>query len=279
MLSANLALVTEVADVELSELTRIAAALQKQITRDFGPIWGVDASIAAFSRTEDIPVDYWAVRLCYDVPEGSGGHRDVDGRPAAFVEWTDNWSLAASHEVLEMLADPWGKRLVAGPSLKPDQGRVEYLVEVADPCQASDYAYTINGEIVSDFYTPNFFDPVKADGIRYSFSGKITEPRQVLAGGYLSWFDSIGRHWWQAQRYETPDTTFVDCGELSPDMSFRAQIDGRRKPLSTRLSRSNKKKFAAAQNTAYNAARHRSLLENKSRKRRGRQRTDNCFWN
>lgn len=261
MLTANLALISEVPDVEVSELTRIAAALQKQITRDFGPIWGVDAAIAAFARPEDVPVDYWTIKVCYDVPEGSGAHRDVNGRPAAFVEWTDNWSLAASHEVLEMLADPWGKRLVAGPSVKSDQGRVEYLVEVADPCQASDYAYTVNGEIVSDFYTPNYFDPVQSDGIRYSFSGNIKEPRQILRGGYLSWFDSVSRHWWQAQWYDTPDIAFVDCGELNPDVSFRAQIDGRNEPLSTRLSTANKERFRTARRTAYKAALQRSEQE------------------
>jgi hypothetical protein len=133
----NVALVSEVPDVEISELNRIGAAIQKQITRDFGPIWNIQANLSAFARLEDVPVDYWIATLCYGIPEGSGGHSDADGRPAAFIEWTDNWSLTASHEILEMLADPWGKRLIAGPSVKPDQGRVEYLVEVCDPCQSS----------------------------------------------------------------------------------------------------------------------------------------------
>src|SRR5439155_4899973 len=76
MLPMNLALVSEVPDVEMSELTRIAAALQKQITRDFAPIWSVSADIAAFSSLADVPVDYWIVTLCFSVPVGSGGHRD-----------------------------------------------------------------------------------------------------------------------------------------------------------------------------------------------------------
>ena len=40
---------------------------------------------------------------------------------------------------------------------------------------------------MSDFYTPRFFDPLVAPGVRYSFTGALTEPRQVLRGGYLSW--------------------------------------------------------------------------------------------
>jgi hypothetical protein len=224
MLSLNVALVSEVPDVEISELNRIGAAIQKQITRDFGPIWNIQANLSAFARLEDVPVDYWIATLCYGIPEGSGGHSDADGRPAAFIEWTDNWSLTASHEILEMLADPWGKRLIAGPSVKPDQGRVEYLVEVCDPCQSSECAYTVNGEIVSDFYTPNFFDPVSAEGVRYSFSGKITAPRGVLRGGYLSWRDE-NRHWWQSQWFKGQEPNFIQFGTIVPNSNFRAQID------------------------------------------------------
>ena len=90
---------------------------------------------------------------------------------------SDSWSLTALHEMLEMLADPFGNRLVPGQSPKPDQGRVEFLVEVCDPSEADEFGYTVNDILVSDFYTPHFFDPVKADGVRYSFTGAITEPR------------------------------------------------------------------------------------------------------
>jgi len=256
MLPLNVALVSEVPDVEIPELNRIGAAIQKQITRDFGPIWNIQANLSTFARLEDVPVDYWIATLCYSVPEGSGGHTDTDGRPAAFIEWTDNWSLTASHEILEMLADPWGKRLIAGPSVKPDQGRVEYLVEACDPCQSSECAYTVNGEIVSDFYTPNFFDPVSAEGVRYSFSGKITAPRQVLRGGYLSWRDE-DRHWWQSQWFKGEEANFVQFGTIVPDSNFRAQIDSitkKAKPTSGKMRRG----LQVANSTACEAAKIRA---------------------
>ena len=86
----------------------------------------------------------------------------------------------------------WSIRPAIG-SLRADsklQGkRVNYLVEVCDPSEAAEHAYSCNGILVSDFYTPNYFDPVKAGGVRYSFTGAITEPLQVLLGGYLSWQD------------------------------------------------------------------------------------------
>lgn len=258
MLPINVALVSEVPDVELPELSRVAAAIQKQVMRDFSPIWDVSASLAAFAEVQEIPLDYWIVTLCYSVPEGSGGHRDVDGRPAGFVEWADNWSHTASHEVLEMLVDPWGKRLIAGPSIKPDQGRVEYLVEVSDPCQSEDCAYNVNGEVVSDFCTPQFFDPFVSPGVRYSYSGKITAPRQVLPGGYLSWREPIGGHWWQARWYTGDAPTFVDCGELLTDASFRAQIDGRTSQVTRGTHKStNREDLRRASAGAREAAKNR----------------------
>src|SRR5262249_42939044 len=136
------------------------------------------------------------------------------------------WSLTASHEALEMLVDPFGNRLMAGDSPKPDQGRVEFLVEVCDPSEAAEYAYTVNGILVADFYTPKYFDPVFAPGIRYSFTGAITEPRQVLPGGYLSWHDLASDHWWQEIWFDGSQPTFRDIGRLEIKAgSLRAQID------------------------------------------------------
>lgn len=53
---------------------------------------------------------------------------------------------------------------------------------------------TVNGVLVSDFYTPHFFDPVKNASVRYSFTGAIDKPRQVLRGGYISWHNPPTTH-------------------------------------------------------------------------------------
>jgi hypothetical protein len=90
--------------------------------------------------------------------------------------------------------------------------RVEYLIEVCDPCQASCLAYSVNSVMVSDFYTPQYFDPVKSNGVRYSYSGQVRGPREVLDGGYLSWFDPQTRHLFQLQVDGTK--TIVDKGEV-----------------------------------------------------------------
>ncbi len=196
MLTRYVALVTETHKVHAAELVAVAAALQKQVTRDFGPIWGVQASIAAYARLEDVPLDYWPIVISdnLDRPEAAGYHEDELGQPCALVRLTDDWSVTASHEMLEMLADPWGRHLVAGQSPRRPDERVKFLVEVSDPC--SNESYKVNGIAVSDFYTPRFFDPVATSSVRYSYKGSITEPRQVLKGGYLTWHDPASRKWW-----------------------------------------------------------------------------------
>jgi hypothetical protein len=224
MLMRHVALVNESGQkISARLLTKVGAALQKQVARDFGPIWGVSASVAAFTTLDDVPVDYWPVILVEDVQYAAGVHMDDQGQPYALVEVGDNWSLTASHETLEMLADPYGNRLIAGPSPKAGQGRVQFLVEVCDPSESGDYSYTVNGVRVSDFYTPRFFDPQRASGVRYSFSGAIEAPRQVLRGGYLSWHNPLDDHWYQ-QRYFSQASEIIDLGQLTGGADLRSSL-------------------------------------------------------
>jgi hypothetical protein len=127
-------------------------------------------------------------------PGADGFHKDRFGQPFARVALTDSWSLTASHECLEMLADPFGDRMIPGPSIKRGEGRVSYLVEVCDPPESEEFAYTVNDVLVSDFITPSFFDPMKVEGVRYSFTGAVKHPRQVLEGGYISWRNQTNEH-------------------------------------------------------------------------------------
>ena len=70
----HLALVTESSRVSFESLSIVSAALQKQIARDFGPIWGVNATIDAFPRLEDAPLDYWKVLVMDDIgDDGAAG--------------------------------------------------------------------------------------------------------------------------------------------------------------------------------------------------------------
>jgi len=155
----------------------------------------------------------------------AGIHLDQDGQPFALITSGPGWALTASHEALEMLADPFGNRTIAGPSIKPGQGRVSYLVEVCDPSEATAFSYSVNDIVVSDFYTPSFFDPVTSQGVRYSFTGAIKKPRQVLKGGYLSWQEPVSGDWWQATFFGAK-LTFRNLGPIDAAKgSLRSQID------------------------------------------------------
>lgn len=206
-LPVHVALVADGVNINSSDMTQVASALSKQVQRDFEPIWDVDATVDGFIKLEDVPTDYWPILVMRNVQGAAGYHEDKNGQPFAVVEFGDQWSITASHECLEMLADPFGQRLVEGNLL--DQaiqlglppGRVRYLVEVCDPSESAQFSYQVNGIQVSDFYTPNFFDPMKATGVRYSFTGAIDGPRKVLDGGYISWEDPVSTHWFQVRMF------------------------------------------------------------------------------
>lgn len=226
-----IALVSEIPQTSVSELTNVSAALQKQVLRDFAPIWNEPATVDVFFNLEDVPIGYWPVIIRDDIgfPGSAGIHLDHDGQPFGLVQHSRTWPLTASHEILEMLADPFGSRVIAGNSIKPGQGRVEYLVEVCDPSEAYQFGYQVNGIQLSDFYTPHYFDPVQAAGVRYSFTGAIKKPREVLKGGYLSWRDPITNHWWQ-QDFLGAKKIFRDLGVLSANAireNIRFEIDRR----------------------------------------------------
>ena len=123
----------------------------------------------------DVPPGYWPIIVKDDIGQDAEGiHCDDTGQPMALITADLDWSVTASHEALEMLVDSSGSFRIAGPSVSPDQGRVEYLVEVSDP--VSGKWYQVDGVKVSDFHTRRFFDPLKAEGAQYSFMGSITAP-------------------------------------------------------------------------------------------------------
>ncbi|HKD14570.1 MAG TPA: hypothetical protein VKE71_08470 [Candidatus Angelobacter sp.] len=204
-LTAHVALVSDTDSIQLDDLSPVAAALQKQVTRDFGPLWNVNATVDAFDSLESVPVDYWPVILRDDInqPGAAGFHTDDHGQPFSLVQADGNWPLTTSHEVLEMLGDPFGSRTVAGsppphaPAPVSKLKRVTYLVEVCDPCESDQFSYPVNGIQVSDFITPHYYDPRKSSGVRYSFVGSIEAPHTVLEGGYVSFGNPVDHHWYQ----------------------------------------------------------------------------------
>jgi hypothetical protein len=187
----------------------VVAALNVQVTRDLTQFWNVQAMVIALQKNR-VPIGVWPVFLVKQLPPGEGGfHLDKHNQPYAEVIGTtgnEGWTVAASHEVIEMLVDPSGNRLqsstaieIADGKIKDSAGQFEYLVEACDPCEAENYSYTIQGIPVSDFLTPNFYDLLVTPGTRYSFTGAVSAPRQILPGGYISWINHESEEWQQLQ--------------------------------------------------------------------------------
>jgi hypothetical protein len=186
--------------MDLDNLLQVAAALNIQALRDLAPTWGVSAIVSPFSSLSQVPPTYDVIAVLPPQSNFTGPHgfhfRATD-MSIAVVKYADDWSLFASHELMEMLVDRHGDRTASGPSLKDKQGRVDYLVEVCDPCQHS--TYTIDGVLVSDFITPGYYGDPPASGHLYSFTGRITEPRTLLDGGYITWATQAPKQQvWQA---------------------------------------------------------------------------------
>ena len=78
-------------------------------------------------------------------------HTNYQGQLSAEAVNDDQVSITLSHELLEMLVDPAGDRVIQAADLDPYSGgqQVKYLVEVCDPVAA--YSYEIDGVAVSDF--------------------------------------------------------------------------------------------------------------------------------
>jgi hypothetical protein len=238
-LTDHIALVSLTRDISTRSFLQAAAAVQKQITRDFTPIWGLPATVAAFEDLASVPSDYhpvvlfgdpdelagqlgfaigeeYAERLIDDFERGqlSGLHLNAFTRqPFALVVASDAWSVTLSHEVLEMIADPFGNRLIAAAHPLDRRQRVKYLLEVCDPCQTA--WYPVNGVPVADFFTPRYFDPVGVDRSRYSFTGALELPLEIIDGGYLSWIDPEDSGLYQLAAGETEPVLLADLVQLA----------------------------------------------------------------
>ena len=186
MINSYIALTSLTDRIRPDELAAVAAALQTQVLRDFSPEWGIGAVVATVPF-EAIPAGYTPliVQDTLETDGANGFHRTRgDDTPYILVPYGATWSLAASHEVLRMLANPTGSGRRPGLSCLPGQGTVEFLIDVCGACQDIAAAYAIDGVVVSDFCTQAFFG---APGEMYSFNGGVPARCEPAANGVVTW--------------------------------------------------------------------------------------------
>jgi len=197
----------------------------------------------ALESANNLDPGIWPVYVTDDVgADAAGFHLTEHNQPFAIVQTGNTWSVTASHEILEMLVDPSGNRLVPATAVaiidnevQDTAGKFEYLVEICDPPEGEQNGYLIDDVLVSDFYTPSYFDPAGTVGSRYSYSGRITRPRQVLPNGYLTWYNPQSNKLQQVRHFGAPE--IVDLGTGKPGQgsitggrSLRSFVDSLTRP-------------------------------------------------
>jgi hypothetical protein len=198
------------------ECRTLVAALQKQVRRDFAPVWGIDAELV-FVPTGGKPDDHtWWLSILDDTDRaGVLGHHDLTpgglpvGKSFAGTDkhYGQSWTVTASHELLEMLADPDINMAVL---VHPTQGESKlYAYEVCDPCQDDSFGYDIDGVTVCDFVYPTYFQSFHPPGSTlFDHLGKLQKPvPEVLSGGYISMFDMNSATGWHPVAAATLDPT------------------------------------------------------------------------
>src|SRR5437899_3606494 len=121
-------------------------AFQSQVSDDFAPVWGIDASLRFLpSGSKPAAGEWWLSILDDSDQAGALGYHDLtkEGLPLGKVfakSDIDNgyiWTVTASHELLEMLGDP-DINLTAFVQKTNDSGRL-YAYEVCDACEADKF--------------------------------------------------------------------------------------------------------------------------------------------
>jgi hypothetical protein len=237
LLTTQIGLLDQTGTIDPGQMAAAAAALSIQVMRDLSQFWPVSATVQALPAAGGVPPGCVPVYIVSNLQPGQTGvHLSTNNQPYANVEAGNGWMLAASHEICELLVDPSTNKLHAATAIALDgdgniidgAGQFDYLVEVCDPSESPDNGYLINAVPVADFYTPHYFDAASVPSVRYSFTGAIKGPRQVLPGGYLTWHDPVQGIWQQLDyvNYNPPQIVPVD-GPASNARSLREHVDGR----------------------------------------------------
>lgn len=222
---------TVVADADVQ---RCVDALQIQVSRDFAPIWGVDAQLN-FHPSKIAAAGSWQLVVLDDSDQADalGYHETTaDFLPLGKVFAKSDqlagtlWTVTASHELLEMLGDP-DINLTAEVD-NSDGSITFYAYEVCDAVEADSLGYAIGAIVVSDFVTPDWFSPLPLPGKPYDFMGHVTAPFQIALGGYIGVLQAAaGAQWTQITADRKPGGPAILPGSRRwrrhlPDRFWRA---------------------------------------------------------
>lgn len=173
------------------------AALQIQLDRDWQAAWGTTATLVFANANQSLPAGSWPIYIMdtSDVKGALGYHDELpSGTPYGKIFAKDdmtygyNWTVTLSHELLEMMLDPYINLSVFNQT--SNTAGTIYAYEACDACEADNLGYQINGIQVSDFVWPAWFDTTISNyaGKRFDQQQHLTAPFQLYSGGYIGVF-------------------------------------------------------------------------------------------
>jgi len=175
------------------QVEAVLPSLQKQVSNDFKAYWEQDCTLAFLAKDDSLAHGWWQI-VVSDNPDQAGalGYHELTSQGAPLgkvfakldLQSGSEWTVTLSHELLEMLADPWINWCAMGNDSKI------YALEVCDAVEADELGYEIDGVQVSDFITPAWYEPTSAD--RLDFKQHVSKELELARGGYISIFDPGG---------------------------------------------------------------------------------------
>jgi hypothetical protein len=188
------------------DVANVVPALQTQVSEHLSLAWGMDATLFFVPASQPPPDGVWWLSILDNTDQAAYlGYHDVTeeglplGKAFAGSDMMNgfNWTITASHELLEMLIDPDINQTVFVQNAT--NGGTLYSYEICDPCEADQYGYPIDGVMVSNFVFPSWFESFRTPGsCQFDATQQIDQPFQVLPGGYISVYDvSAGGGWQQ----------------------------------------------------------------------------------
>jgi hypothetical protein len=189
----QVAVINESQAITDDEVEAYLPVFTAQWNNDLASIWPVVPSQFLFlpKNTQPAAGSWWVVFLDDSDQAAELAYHDLtnEGLPLSkvFVKTiqADNSSISvgATHEVCEMAVDPWLN------SAYQDPHGTFWASEVCDPVEDSSYGYQIDGILVTDFVTPNWFGHKNAQPA-VDFKGHAQSAFQVLPKGYAQRFTS-----------------------------------------------------------------------------------------
>jgi hypothetical protein len=186
-----------------AEVQGACAALQTQVRRDFAPVWGIDADLTFVSRGSQPDRDSWLLAVLDDSDYGEvPSYHTLNDEALPIIkvfvrtarQANFDWTMCASHELLEALADP---NMFSAVLVEEAGFSRCYLRQICDPCRAAQYAYNIDGFLVSDFVFPAWFEKFRKPGsTQFDFGRHINSAFELTDGAVVKVID-LSRQGWQ----------------------------------------------------------------------------------